>query len=118
MSVLVGRAVPRFTDGWQSFRVTHAEAIEVKERLLNAGVRVPPNGRLNEYIRQLALSADVGIDTIPLGFDWQRLHRAAADIAEWRFVLDYLASGTEIAGWKAKAHLAMKGSARPAEEGK
>jgi hypothetical protein len=118
MSVLVGSAIPRFTDGWQSFRVTHADAIEVKQRLLSAGVRVPPNGRLNEYIRQLALSGDVRVPTIPWGFDWQRLHHAVADIAEWRFVLDYLANGVETAGWKAKAHLAMKGSARPAEEGK
>src|SRR5205823_4783503 len=38
------------------------------------------------------------------------------EIAELRLILDYLQRDPEVAGWKAKAHLAMKGSARPAEE--
>jgi len=117
MTVLVGSAPPRFSDGWQSLRATRTAAEDVKRRLQSAGVRVPTTGRLDEYIRQLSLAETFDIRAVPSEFDWQRLHRAGADVAELQFILDQVARDPEITGWQSKAHLAMKGSARPEEQG-
>lgn len=116
MSRLVGSAVPRFADSWQSFRVTRDAAAEVKRRLEAAGVRVPQSGRLNEYIRQLSLAESRDTRTIQPEYDWQRLHRAAADVGELQLIVDQLSRPPEVSGWQSKAYLAMKGSARPTEE--
>ena len=116
MSRLVGSAVPRFADSWQTFRATRDAAAEVKRRLEAAGVRVPQSGRLNEYIRQLSLAESHDTRSIEPEYDWQRLHRAAADVGELQLIVDQLSSAPEVAGWQGKAYLAMKGGARPAEE--
>lgn len=116
MSRLVGSAVPRFSDSWQSFRATRDAAVEVKRRLEAAGVRVPQSGRLNEYIRQLSFAESHDMRTMQPQYDWQRLHRAAADVGELQLIIDQLARAPEVAGWQSKAYLAMKGGARPAEE--
>jgi hypothetical protein len=116
MSRFVGTAVPRFVDDWQSFRVTSDAAADVNRGLEAAGVRVPPSGRLNEYIRQLSLAESRNVGTSQPEYDWQRLHRAVADVGELQLIIDHLSRPPEVSGWQSKAYLAMKGSARPAED--
>lgn len=114
---LLSVTTPRFTTSTKPYAESYQRALEVVDLMRASGVRIPPSGRLQRYLKHLATMRDVKPDTrLPKSFNLEELHRAMLELDELAFIARQLSKPPEVEGWVRLMNQAMAGRMRPSDE--